>query len=201
MADGDAGEAQLAGHAGDKSLMLGIAIGVHEDDGDRVDARRPRLDQRATRGREVGRLLDDAIGSHALVDLDNIGVELFWLDDLLRENLLARLIANFQRVAETLRGKKDGLFALALQKRVGGDGGAHLHRADAPGGNGLARREAEKIADALHRRVAIGAGVLGEQLAGMQMAAGIAPDDVGEGAATIDPEVPKPPVSPRVRHD
>jgi hypothetical protein len=35
----------------------------------------------------------------------------------------------------------------------------------------------------------------------MQLAAGIAPDDVGERAAAIDPEVPNSLFSPRVRHD
>ena len=201
MADGNARETEFARHPGDGLFVVGIAIGVHEHDRHRVDSRGARLDQRATRRGEIGGFFNDAIGPHALVDLDDIGIELFGLDDLLGEDFRTRLIADLQRVAETLRGEQNGLFALALQKGVGGDGRAHLHRADAASGYGLARREAQKIADALHGGVAIGFRVLGEQFAGMQMAAGVAPDNIGERAAAIDPEVPKPPVSPRVRHD
>ena len=54
--------------------------------------------------------------------------------------------------------------ALALQQRIGGDGRAHLHGADALGRDRRAGRDAEQLADALHRRVAIGAGVLRQQL-------------------------------------
>jgi hypothetical protein len=58
------------------------------------------------------------------------------------------------------------------------------------GGDRLTGLQAEMVADALDGGVAIGAGIFGEQLAGMQFACGITADHIGEGAATVDPEVP-----------
>jgi len=54
----------------------------------------------------------------------------------------------------------------------------------------LARREAEQVADALHRGVAIGLGIFRQQLVGDELAVRPPPDHVGEGAAAIDQELP-----------
>ena len=52
-------------------LVLGIAVGVHEHDGDGVDAVGLRaLELGAHRG-EIELALDRAVGAHALVDLDD----------------------------------------------------------------------------------------------------------------------------------
>ena len=48
-----------------------------------------------------GALLDRAVGEHALVDLDDVVIELLGLDDLLGEDVGPRLVADAQRVAET----------------------------------------------------------------------------------------------------
>jgi hypothetical protein len=61
-------------------------------------------------------------------------------------------------------------------------------------------REAEEIADALDGGVAIGLAVLGEQLAGMQPALRVAADDIREGAAAVDPEIPGSSASRRCSH-
>ena len=50
--------------------------------------------------------------------------------------------------------------------------------------------DAEEQPDGLQRRVVVGAGVVRQQLAGEDAAVGCACNDVGEGAAAVDPEVP-----------
>ena len=120
-------------------------------------------------GVEVRRRLDRAVGEHALVDLDDAGIELLGLDDVARENFGPRLVADLQRVAKAARRHQQRALAAPLQQRVGRDGGAHLDEADRAGGDRVARREAEQIADRLHRGVGIG-GAFRQQLAHMQRA-------------------------------
>src|ERR1700681_4637841 len=62
--------------------------------------------------------------------------------------------------------------------------------ATVPGRDGRLQRQAEHGLEAGDRGVAISAGVLAEQLAGREAPIGRAGDDVGEGAAAIDPELP-----------
>jgi hypothetical protein len=100
------------------------------------------------------------------------------------------LVADLQGVAEAPGRHEKGALASALEQGVGGDGGAHLDDADRPSGDRRARGEAEEVADRLHRGVIVGR-ILGEELSRMQAAPRVAADDVGEGAAAIDPEIPK----------
>jgi hypothetical protein len=189
VADRNLREAHFAGESGDAALVLRVTIGVHEDDRQRVEAAPARRLEIAPHGVEIGRALDHAIGQHALVDLDDVAVELFGLDDVARENLRPRLIADLQRVAEPARRHQQRRLALALEERVGGDGGAHFHRADGAGGDRRAGGQAEQIAHPLDGGVLI-SGAFGEQLADMQTPGGVAADDVGERAAAVDPEIP-----------
>ena len=190
MADRDLRETQRAGDFGDLPLIRGKPVGVHEDDGDCLEAARFRRLQIALDLCEIGRTLDNAIGQHALVHLHNIGVKLLGLDDIPGKDFGPRLVADFQRVAETFRRHQQRLFALALQQRVGGDGRAHLDRADAPGRDRRTRLQPKQVANALHRRVAIGAGILRQQFSRMQGALRITPDDICKSAAAVDPEIP-----------
>ena len=57
-------------------------------------------------------------------------------------------------------------------------------------GDGFCGAQAEQAADAGNGRVAVLLGVVGEQLQRRQRAVRAAADDVGEGAAAIDPELP-----------
>ena len=50
---------------------------------------------------KIERALDRAVGAHALVDFGDALVQHVGLDDLARENLRPRLVADLQRVAET----------------------------------------------------------------------------------------------------
>jgi hypothetical protein len=52
------------------------------------------------------------------------------------------------------------------------------------------RFDAEHLADAGDDRVAIAAGVLAQELVRREPSLGVARDDVGEGAAAVDPELP-----------
>src|SRR5690606_5725450 len=101
-----------------------------------------------------------------------------------------RLIGNPERIAEPFGDEKEHPVALALQKRVGGDRGAHLHLADAIGGDRIAGGGAEEVADALDASVAIGFRVLRQELALMQLAVRMAAGDSGEGGAAVDPGIP-----------
>ena len=163
---------------------------MHEDDSDGVDAVLPRLVDRRLHRFDVEQLLHSAVGAHAFVHLDDALVELLGQDDFLGEDVRPRLVGDPQRIAETLGDEQQHAVALALQQRVGGDGRAHLDLADEAGRDRFALGKAEQVADALYRGVAVGFRIFGEQFSRMQRAFGIAADDVGEGAAAVDPEIP-----------
>ncbi len=167
-----------------------MRVGVHEDDGHRVDAAVAGAAQLGFESAEIERPLHRAVGAHALVGLDDAAVQHLRLDDALGEYVGARLRADLQLVLEPAGDDQQRRIALALEQRVGGDGRSHLHGADAvrwdrcPGGH------VEEQPDGLQRRVVVGAGVLRQKLAGEDAAVGCACNDVGEGAAAVDPEVP-----------
>ena len=131
VADRHLREAHVARQRRDLLLVLGIAIGVHEHDRHRGDAVGLGRFEIAPHGGEIGRALDRAVGAHALVDLGDALVQHVGLDDVAGENLRPRLVADLERVAETLGDQQQRALALALEQRVGGDRRAHLDRADA----------------------------------------------------------------------
>ena len=130
-----------------------------------------------------------AVGHDALVDLEHALVEHLGQHDLAREDVGPVLVGDAQRVGEAARDHQQHAIALALEQRVGGDGGAHLDRLD-DRRDRATRFDAQQLADAGDGGVAIALRVLGEQLVDDQRAVGPARDDVGEGAAAIDPELP-----------
>ena len=72
VADGDLREADVAGEFGEAHLVCGIAVAVHQHDGDRAEAfRRERRELRRRRGFVEG-LENFAVGAHALVDFDDV---------------------------------------------------------------------------------------------------------------------------------
>src|SRR5690606_15746258 len=68
--------------------------------------------------------------------------------------------------------------------------GAHLDDLDVLRADRLAGAEADHPPDAFDSGIVVLAGVLRQQLGGGERAVGPAPDDVGEGASAIDPELP-----------
>ena len=202
MAHGDLRETRLARERRRLPLVRGMGVGVHEHNGDRGDAVRHRGPQVLLQCARIERLLHRAVGAHALVGLHHAGVEHLGLDDLFRKDVGPRLVADLQLVLEALGYHQQGRLALALEQRVGGDGGAHLDGGDALGGKGCAGRQREELANGLERGIVVRAGVVGEHLAGDDFTGRRARDHVGEGAATVDPEMPPPPLfrAPRICH-
>jgi hypothetical protein len=152
----DLRKAELARERGHALLMRRISISMHEHDRDRLDAVGQRVLQLRPHRSEVGLPLHGAVGAHALGDLDHAFVQHRRLDDVAGEDLRPRLVADAQRVAKSLGDEEEGAFALAFEQRIGGDGGAHLHRADQPGRDRYAATQPEQVPDALHGGVGIG---------------------------------------------
>ncbi len=163
---------------------------MQEYDGQRVEALGLQARQRLLDLALVGGCFNGSVRKHALAYFDDARIKQFRLDDLLGEDVGARLVADRQCIAKPARDQQGGALALALQERVCGYGRAHLDRADAVRGDGLAGLDAEQVSDALHRGIAPGFGVFGQKLVRVQASIRVASDDVREGAAAIDPEVP-----------
>src|SRR3989442_1873219 len=83
-----------------------------------------------------------------------------------------------------------GALALGLEQRVGGDRGAHLHRFDRARWYRLTFIQIQNPADPGEGRIPVAPGILGQQLERGDRAVRAAGNDVGEGAAAIDPELP-----------
>ena len=181
----------------DLALVLGIAVGVHEDDGDGLEALLLGARELGAHGLEVRRGLDGSVGEDAFVDFDDARIELLRLDDIAGEDVRARLIADLQRVAKPLGRHQQRALAAALEQCIGGDRGAHLDDADRPFRDRRAGRETQVIADRLHRGVGVG-GAFRKELSRVKPTLRIAADDVGEGAAAIDPEIPAAALCPEI---
>ena len=192
VADRNLRETQFARERSDASLMVGVAISVHEDDGDRAEAICQSGGKHITDGSELGCFLHHAVGAHALVYLNHALVEHLRLDDVPGEDVGPCLVADLERVAKTLGDQQQCALAFALKERVSRDRGPHLDRADCSLRDGLSRGNAEKIANSLHRRVPIGPRVLRQKLMGDEGVVRPTPDDIGKSAATVDPEIPSP---------
>ena len=166
MAGGDLLEAELARQRRDLLFVVAVAVGVHQHDGDGVDAVKLGALKLGAHRVEIERALHGAVGAHPLVDLDDALVQHVGLDDVLGEDLRPRLVADAQRVAKAFGDEQQGAVALALEQRIGGDRGAHLDRGDALARDRLAGFKPEQVADAVHRGVPIGFGIFREQLVG-----------------------------------
>ena len=183
-------EAGCAGQIRGLLLVRGITVGVHEDDRDGLEAFFAGLCQFGAQRVRVEPFLDRAIGKDPPGNLHDLAVEFLRLDDFPGEDVRTRLIADAQRIAKAARGDQKRTLALALQKGVGGDRRAHAHVADDACRYRLGSVQAKMVANALNGRVRIGGRVFRQELAGVQRAIGRPGHDVGECAATIDPEIP-----------
>ncbi len=127
-----------------------------------------------------------AVGADAFGNLGDGGVRRRNAIEFAREEVGAVLIADRQRVAEAVRNREQGRLALAFEERVGGHRRAHADRE---------RRERAcartgQVADRTHRRVAGAGGVFAQIFGRDDGAVGAARDDIGEGAAAVDPDLP-----------
>ena len=190
VADRDLGEAERARQLGERQLMRVVAIAVHQHDRQRAPAARQTRREIGLGLGQVDRPLDRAVGAHALLDLDHVGVQHLGQHDVPGEDVGAVLVADAQRVAEAGGDREHGRLPAPLEQSVGGHRRAHLDRVDRARGDRLVRREAQQLADALERRVFVLLGVVGQEFVYPNRALGVARDDVGERAAPVDPELP-----------
>ena len=186
----DLGEAGLPGQPGRCLFMRRMPVTVHEHDGHAAQAGIEGRPQPLAQVGFVQRLQHAAVGSQTFLGFDDPAVEQLGQHDLAVEQAGPVLVGDAQRIAEAAGGHQQRGLALALQQRIGGHGGAHLHAGHLRRRHRLIGPQAQQMADAGHRRVAVLLRVLGQQLVGGQAAVGAAGHDVGEGAAPVDPELP-----------
>ena len=161
MAGGDLGEAGLPREFGQTAFVLGVFPRVHQHDGAGARCRRrARAAKACARRCFVERFDFLAVDADAAADLHDPLVQHRRQRDREVEQPRPRLVADAQRVGEAAVDHQQRALALALEQRVGRDGGAHLHRLDQPGGIGASSGDAEHGLDAGDRGVAVAAGVL-----------------------------------------
>jgi|GEM_PF-5661295 len=192
VADRDVGEAGRRRQRGGPLLVPGITVAVQQDDRHRGDALAPKAPEIPLQPRFVEGLDDGAVGGDPLPRLDHAGIQHLRQDDAAGEDLGPVLIADLQRVAEALGDHQQGRLAAAFEQGVGGDGGAHPHLGDALTGDGGGGIQPQQRPDAVDGGIRIPLRALGEEFAGGDRPVRAPGDDIGEGAAAIDPEPPLP---------
>ena len=185
------GEAGRARQPLGGELVRGEAPAVHEDDRHARQARGARRLQLGGQRRLVERPHQRAVGADPLVGLHHPARR------AARAGRCAARTASAAPGSRCAAHRESRLvddqqrrLALALEQGVGRDRRAHLDALDPVGRDRLVRAEAEQAADAGDGRVAVLLRVLREQLQRRQRAVGALADDVGEGAAAVDPELP-----------
>ena len=159
-----------AGQFRQAAFVFGVFPGVHQHDGAGVDAVGVAPWRRMARACGFVERFDlVAVDADATVDLGDLLIQHRRQGDGEVEQARARLVADAQGVGEAAVDQQERAVALALQQRVGGDGGAHLHRLDQPGGMGSSASTPEHRLDAGDGGVACsGPGFSRQQLVGGQ---------------------------------
>ena len=183
-------EARFARNACGGFFVRGVAVAVHEHDGCTAQARVVGRPQPFLQVRFVQRLDHIAMSAHALLRLDHALVQQLGQHDVAVKDAWAVLVGDAQRVLEALGSDEQRGLALTLQQRVGGHRGTHLHALHQVGRHRFAGREAQQVANARHGRVLVLLGVLGQQLVRDQGPVRALAHHIGEGASSVDPELP-----------
>ena len=186
----DLGESGLAGQGCGGLLVGRVAVAMHEGDGDRRVATGAGRGQVAAQGVGIRRADDLTAGAAALVNLPHVAVEQLGQHDVAVKDARPVLPGDAQGVGEAAGDEQRHRFAPAFEQCIGGHRRAHAHRVNRIGGNRGVARDAEQVADAGERRVAVTGRVFRQQLVADDAAVRTAGDDVGEGAAAVDPELP-----------
>ena len=170
--------------------MFRVLEVVQEYDGDGVDASIARPGESRAHSGLIECLLLTAIGGDTAGDLMDLLEEHLGFYDMAVEQLRADLVADAERIGETLVGNQSDPIALSLQQRIGRHGGSHLDGADTLGGDAAALRDTQQIPNALNCRVPISLGILGEQLVTQNLTVRGACHHIGKGPTAVDPEIP-----------
>ena len=128
---------------------------------------------------------------HPSIDFLHRVIERRGFADIQIEQPRPGLVAYCQEIGKAPVDHQHGRRPIALQERIGGNGGAHFDMGDATRRQRRIGCEAQRHFDARQCRVVIALGIVGEQLGDPEMAVGIARHDIGEGAAAINPELPR----------
>ena len=190
MRGADLRKADLRCDAPGRQFVCRVAIAVHEDNGDRTQTALVLRQQFGLQLRLVKRLDHIAVRTAALPGFDHRAVQQFRQHDVAVKDTGPVLVRNAQCVPKTLGGHQQRRFALALQQRVGGHRGPHLHAGHLLRRNRLTGLQTQQVPDAGHSCVAVLLGVLAQQFVRDQRAIRSAPHHVGECAATVNPELP-----------
>ena len=98
------------------------------------------------------------------------------------------LVANFKLVAQPLADKQNGGFALTLKQRISRNGCPHSDRGN--GGRLLSAMLILETFDPLNSGIRILSGIFRQQLIGQDLLIGCKSDNISEGTAPVDPELP-----------
>ena len=128
MADGDLSEADIPCDLCGGGFMIGVAITMHEQNGDGANAAVIDRLQIRFQGIGVERCQHFAISGDPFGHFDNGFKQHFRQLDVAVKQPGPVLITNTQCIAETTGHDQCGAVALAFQQGVGGNGGAHFHR-------------------------------------------------------------------------
>ena len=115
MADRHLRESDRARHGGNRVLVLGITVGMQEDDGEGVDAILLQPLKYVANLPRIERRFDSAVRTHAFVDFDHVGIQKLRFDDLLGKDIRSRLVADLKRIAEAAGGDENRPLTFALQ--------------------------------------------------------------------------------------
>ena len=140
--------------------MLGKAVTVHEHDGSALQACIARRPQVFAQAGFIERQNHLAMRANALVRFHHAFIQQLGQHDMALKQARTVLVGNTQRIAKTARGDEQRRLALALQQRVGGHGGAHLHALHQLRRDRCASRQAQQVPDARHSRIGVLLGVV-----------------------------------------
>ena len=187
---GDLREADLLRHAADHPLMLWIQVAVQAHDRDRPNALVVRRLQAGTQRGQIRGPDDGSFGRDSFVHLDYQLVEQFGQHDVPVEDARPVLVADPQRVTETSRDHEYRALSRTFEQRIGRNRRAHPDCFHAFYRDPTGCADVQQFADGSQGSVPVTSRVLREQLVGDQGPVRAARDDVGEGASTVDPELP-----------
>ncbi len=190
VADRNLRKADAARKLGEFSLVLGIAVAMHEHDRACADAGGVRIAQIAFGGGEVERKDHVPMRADAFVDLDHAFIDQTRQYDIAHKQFWPILVRDAQRVAKSAGDDQCRALAPSLEQCVSRHRRSHLHGVDYRARNRCVRRQAEQFPNAVHCGVAVALGIFGQQLVRDQASVRSAGDDVGERAAAVDPELP-----------
>jgi hypothetical protein len=171
-------------------FMSRIAVGMHEHNGHGTKAIAEGGSQCGVEMRFIQRRHHLTLRTDTLANLRHALVQQLGQHNLAVKQPGPRLCGDAQRVFESRGDEQQRALAVALEQRIGRHRGTHLDPGYLLGADGLPRGELEQAANSLDCGIGILPRIFRQQLLGTQRPVGRAADDVGEGPAAVDPELP-----------